>query len=243
MTDTTGCQHARQSLGVYVLGAIDPAERAEVDAHLASCQECREELAGLAGLPALLGRVPADEAARISGFAEDERLSLSGQDIHGTEPPSDTLTPLLSRMAHRRRVNRWRNLAAAAAVVLVAVGAAVGGASLAGSTSPGQQTPAAAGHWDQAQATDPATKAHVVVRYEGKSWGTRLEASVTGIPAGTTCQFWVLGSDGRKWAAGGWTVTNPYQQASYPASSPVPVGAVRGFEVTAGHTVLVHVAA
>jgi hypothetical protein len=83
----------------------------------------------------------------------------------------------------------------------------------------------------------------MAVRYEGEAWGTVMDASVTGIPAGTTCQFWVLGSDGRKWAAGGWTVTNPYGQTSYPASSPVPESSVRGFEVTSGHTVLVHVTA
>ena len=43
------CPEARPSLGVYVLGAINPVERGLVDAHLASCQECRDELAGLAG--------------------------------------------------------------------------------------------------------------------------------------------------------------------------------------------------
>src|ERR1022692_2946433 len=56
------CRDIRQALGVYVVGAIDPAERAAVDSHLSSCLDCREELAGLAGLPALLGRVPASEA-------------------------------------------------------------------------------------------------------------------------------------------------------------------------------------
>jgi len=37
--------------------AIDPAERSVVDVHLSTCPECREELAGLAGLPALLRRI------------------------------------------------------------------------------------------------------------------------------------------------------------------------------------------
>ena len=65
MTQTWDCTDARPSLGVYVLGAIDPAERALVDAHLATCRECRDELAGLAGLPALLARVNPDEISRI----------------------------------------------------------------------------------------------------------------------------------------------------------------------------------
>ena len=36
MTETMQCPEARVSLGVYVLGAIDPAERALVEAHLAT---------------------------------------------------------------------------------------------------------------------------------------------------------------------------------------------------------------
>ena len=55
MTPIWDCTDARPSLGVYVLGAIDPAERALVDAHLVTCRDCRDELAGLAGLPALGG--------------------------------------------------------------------------------------------------------------------------------------------------------------------------------------------
>jgi hypothetical protein len=263
MTDLTECQHVRQSLGVYVLGAIDPAERAEVDAHLAGCPDCRAELAGLAGLPALLGRVPVSEAARIAGFAvghlsgqesnENERLA-PGQDVpqagdeaddwadDWADEPADTLSPLLAKMAQRRRVNRWRNLAAAAAVVIVAAGAAIGVVSAGGSPSAPSHVGGAV-HWQQAQATAPGGRAHLVVRYAGMSWGTKLDASVTGIPAGTTCEFWVLGAHGGKWQAGGWTVTSMYQQSSYPGSSPVPASAVRGFEITAGHTVLVHVTA
>ncbi len=60
------CPEARISLGVYVLGAIDPAERALVDAHLATCRDCRDELAGLAGLPALLARVSTEEAIALA---------------------------------------------------------------------------------------------------------------------------------------------------------------------------------
>ena len=54
MTGMAGCREIKQALGVYVLGAIDPAERAQVDEHLASCADCREELASLAGSPARL---------------------------------------------------------------------------------------------------------------------------------------------------------------------------------------------
>ena len=59
MTSAWECADTRQALGVYVLGAIDPAERSLVDAHVSGCPECQDELAGLAGLPALLSRVGA----------------------------------------------------------------------------------------------------------------------------------------------------------------------------------------
>lgn len=65
MTRQMDCAEARLSLGVYVLGAIDPAERALVDSHLAGCRDCRDELAGLAGIPALLSRVGAEEALSL----------------------------------------------------------------------------------------------------------------------------------------------------------------------------------
>ena len=72
MTGMAGCREIKQALGVYVLGAIDPAERAQVDEHLSSCQECREELASLAGLPAMLRKVPIVEADSnpISAFLD-----------------------------------------------------------------------------------------------------------------------------------------------------------------------------
>jgi hypothetical protein len=48
------------SLGVYVLGAADAQERAQVGAHLLRCPECRAELARLEPLPGLLAGLPDD---------------------------------------------------------------------------------------------------------------------------------------------------------------------------------------
>lgn len=52
------------SLGVYVLGAADGAERALVEAHLPGCPDCRAELMKLAPLPGLLAGLPGDGRAR-----------------------------------------------------------------------------------------------------------------------------------------------------------------------------------
>jgi hypothetical protein len=46
------------SLGVYVLGAADHAERRRLERHLPGCQECLAELRRLAPLPGLLAGIP-----------------------------------------------------------------------------------------------------------------------------------------------------------------------------------------
>jgi predicted lipoprotein with Yx(FWY)xxD motif len=63
MDDADTCTGIRPALGVYLTGAIAPADRVVVVRHLAACADCRAELAGLAGLPALLRRPPVQAAA------------------------------------------------------------------------------------------------------------------------------------------------------------------------------------
>jgi hypothetical protein len=94
------CVQTRQELGVYLLGAIEPAQRALVDRHLATCAPCRAELAGLAELPALLRRVPAEEAGRLPADAP----ALT---------PGPSLSALVGRVSGIRRRN-WRLTLAAA---------------------------------------------------------------------------------------------------------------------------------
>src|ERR1700735_189213 len=115
MTHTWDCADARPSLGVYVLGAIEPAERSLVDAHLATCRDCRDELAGLAGLPALLARVNPDEISRICA---DDTVRTVTED----RPPRELIGTVLDLAAARRRRTRWRFAATAAAVVAIAGG-------------------------------------------------------------------------------------------------------------------------
>ena len=98
MSGTASCREIRHSLGVYVLGAIEPGERAQVDEHLATCADCREELASLAGLPALLRRVPTAEAERLA--VADQADSATG------ETPPDHLLPSLPGQYHVQSPSR-----------------------------------------------------------------------------------------------------------------------------------------
>ena len=143
MTGSADCRDIRHALGVYVLGAIDPAERAAVDSHLSMCPECREELAGLAGLPALLRRIPVGEAQQLADEPDDE--------LAGTDMPSDqVLDSLLTRTSRARQARRWRGLAAAAAVVLVAGAAGAAGWSALNPPAGGAWP---ARHWDTSSAS------------------------------------------------------------------------------------------
>ena len=112
-------------LGVYLAGAITPADRAMVVGHLASCERCRDELSELAALPGLLRRLPVQAAAQLPG---------SGATAPEPEAGDALLGRVLSRIAVRRRRRRW--VLTAAAAVLAAT-AAVGWALRPGPPPPG----------------------------------------------------------------------------------------------------------
>jgi len=221
------CAQARNELGVYVLGAIGPAERAQVDQHLATCPRCREELVGLAGLPGLLRRVPPDVATQA--WADDTSGSRPG-------PPLDRLISRVSAIRLRRR------LTAVAAALVIGLAAATGlqvlHAHLASTSA------AVAPRWIETNTGgNPATGAWAAVRYAAQPWGAELEVRVTGIPAGTRCQLRVTGAQGQEIAAGGWTIIAGSQHTWYPASVPWPTASLRGFDITAGGHTLVTVRA
>jgi hypothetical protein len=116
VTGTGACGEIRVALGVYVLGAIGPADRNAVDVHLACCADCRDELAGLAGLPAVLGRVPVGDVDSLVLDGDDGSGSGSRHEL----PPDPGLRSLLGRAASHRM---WSRLAAAAAGLIAGAGA------------------------------------------------------------------------------------------------------------------------
>lgn len=98
--------------GAYILGALSPAERADYERHLPSCDQCRQSVATLAVLPGLLGRLDPDTATPPF-----------------TAPP--TLLPRLLAAAarsrrHERRRRVWGSVAVTAAAAMIAVVVGVG---------------------------------------------------------------------------------------------------------------------
>jgi hypothetical protein len=234
MTGSWDCAETRISLGVYVLGAIDPAERALVDAHLATCRDCRDELAGLAGIPALLARVSSEETGRIA--AEE-----AGPGGPADEPPPELIGTVLDLAAARRRRSRWRYPAAAAAVVMIAGGLFGGLRSLASPAAPASAVAFSPGpgSWDWAQGISKTTKERAWVAYAAERWGTVLAARVRGIPVGTTCQLWVVRADGTRTRAAAWTTARDEGQVWYWGSMPRTAKGISHFEITAGNKLLV----
>jgi anti-sigma factor RsiW len=228
VTGARECADTRYLLGVYVVGAIDPADRAAADAHLARCAGCRAELAGLAALPALLGRVPAAEAGGLSPDEAEWDLSFAPQ-------PDADLPWLLGRAARFRRARRRREAAVAAAVLVIAgAGAAAAGHVLdPASAAPGRTA------WTTVSARNARTRASATVDYAPIGRRTALEVQVGRIPAGTACQLRVTNSRGQQAAAGGWTVVPGRPAAWYPASASFPAATIRSFEVTADGKTLV----
>lgn len=205
------CSWVRTSLGVYVLGAIEPAERAEVDAHLPSCALCRDEVAALAGLPALLGRISEEQISEVA------------------DPPPALLEQLLTKAAAERpnRRRQWFSLAVAAVLVLI-VGALIGALLSPGSggpstpplarSSPPPATSAPATpqqpRLEERSAMDPVTRVEAWVGMRDQAWGTALTLRLKGAPTGAHCRMFAVAKNGHRDVAGAWHYggKNEYEQ-------------------------------
>jgi anti-sigma factor RsiW len=128
------CPHALDS-GAYVLGALAPIEREGYERHLADCATCREEVAELAVLPGLLGRLDAATAADVA----------SGIAVAAPPKAPETVLPrtLWAAQAHRtelRRRGRWQTAATAVVAACLTLILSFGGwltlQSLGGGSTP-----------------------------------------------------------------------------------------------------------
>ena len=234
MTQTWDCAEARPSLGVYVLGAIDPAERGLVDAHLVTCRDCRDELAGMAGLPALLARVNPDEISRICA---DDTVRPMASDDH---PPEELLGTVLGLAEARRRRNRWRYLSAAAAVVAIAGGLFAGLSSATSTTVTHTVVVASAGRapgkpWRR-PTRPPGRPPPSPTRKQ--LWGNAFQVLADDIPVGTTCQLWVVHPDGTRTQVAAWTTARDEGKVWYGGSMASTAGSISKFVITAGKPAL-----
>ncbi len=217
----------RLALGGYVLGTLPSAEMERVRIHLTECAECRAEHTLLAGLPALLATVTEAEASgrtvpMTDGDLADRLVARAAESAQGSLPdrpavPAASKTPaggvlerLLQQAAARRR-RTWRLQLAGAAASLTLIAAAAGGTWLAAVGSVGSQAtppgPTAPTAWRTFSGSDPTTGVTASVKVSPSAWGSVLQVSAKGAPAGITCRLQAVGpggarADGATWRAG-----------------------------------------
>ncbi|HET7012923.1 MAG TPA: zf-HC2 domain-containing protein [Streptosporangiaceae bacterium] len=216
------CRRFRELLGVYVVGAIEPSERSLLDDHLNQCYGCREELAGLAVLPALLHRIPVSEAEQF--------IEPSPDAVDPDNPAPRVLSRLLVEVRARQRSRRLRTVLAAAAAVVIAASGSVAVSSVLDHRS----HPAVA--VDRVFAKSGPFSGEV--KYVGVGSGTKIWVNVKGVPEKTFCMFYVTTNDGRTELVGGWLVGQEGGTIWYPSKAKIAEQSVTGFLVTSRGKVL-----
>ncbi len=219
---TVPCDEAEISLGVLVLGALEPGEREEVEAHVATCPRCAAALADIAPLPGLLHRV---------------KMSASEMAGEGFTPaPEHVLETALARVRDERVVPvrrqtsaNWQPVLAAAAAAIVAV--AIGLAAWSQVHHAPQRVVAAA------SSPTSGISANVVLTPTGS--GTALDVSLSGVRAGEHCELVAISHDGLREVTSTW-VADYEGMASLTGSTGLSTADISQLEIvtTGGETLL-----
>jgi hypothetical protein len=236
------------TLGVYLLGALEPEDRSSFEAHLASCDTCRSELVRLAPLPGLLNQItPADfDVTGELPILTDQLLSGSPVPVlEAIEPPLPMfdLPPLppvepepatpAPAPAPPPGKRYWLVAAAAALVLAVTVGGIVAYQAFQDRPVPQQAQvappPAQVDEGVAWSATDPNTGIRADVRLIARSWGTEFKVWMFNVPSDKLCRMRVVARTGYKEHAqpyrevAGWWATSHAPDEMIPGSTSIEV--------------------
>lgn len=118
-------EEIQELLGAYALHAVEPDEIEMIERHLEDCPRCRAEVAGHREVATLLGNSGGDAPEGLWDRIADQ-LEEAPPPMRLTLPDGPgTVVPLAPRRRPRREGFATRMLAAAAAFVIVALGAQV----------------------------------------------------------------------------------------------------------------------
>jgi anti-sigma factor RsiW len=179
--------HVREELGGYVLGALDPEERAAVAAHLAACPDCAAEYARLAGLPAMLRPAEGLEIPDAPPGVEERLLDRLAQQ-RGAKVRGGGLRGIARR---RAAVARWRAprlTRARSALAAALAGAALGAAATALALSTGAGDDAQPGAQYALQLTGAGGASARAELQPGRG-GTEVHLWVKGLPPGAEAVY------------------------------------------------------
>ncbi len=203
----------------YVLGSLSAAERREFETHMAHCPPCREAVADLSGVPALLSQLDRDEVAAIDESGPAPEMS------------EELLPSLLATVRWRRRRTRvvtW--VASAAAAAVLAIGVFVG---LEGwSSTPAQQVTASAEPMAQVGTTLLTSS----VQVSNQHWGTSINLKCVCLaPLNAhhdTLAMVVVGRDGSQTRLATW-VAVPGHTANPAGAISTPIDQIAAVQVVA----------
>ncbi|MFF0816582.1 anti-sigma factor family protein [Rhodococcus sp. NPDC003318] len=160
----------------HVLGSLDADDRRAYERHLASCDTCAMAVAEVAGLPALLGRVPAHQALELDSAKDPSAVVVALRDGAVGDPPPDLLPRLIARTRPRRRWGRALGVAVVAALV-VAAGVVVVSVLPIQPSGPSANAPQGPSAPVTAQAMEPVVPSPITadVSVIPQEWGTRID--------------------------------------------------------------------
>ncbi|MDP7703816.1 anti-sigma factor [Mycobacterium sp. TY815] len=201
----------------YVLGSLSAAERREFETHLADCASCREAVAELSGVPALLSQLSREDVVAINE--------------PGPAPRTPELVPsLLEAVRWRRRRTRLTWLASAAAAVVLGIGVLVGVNTYVGT----QSQPVAVAAQPMAQVGTKMLTSTVSLSNE--HWGTfiNLQCFCLAPPDAhhDTLAMVVVGRDGSQTRLATW-VAEPGHMATPAGSISTPMDQIASVRVVA----------
>lgn len=176
---------ARLALGALVLGALEPDERAAVEAHATTCAACTAELAELAGLPGLLERLSPAQAAAIAP---------------GPAGPGDELLQRVLARAGARRASR-RTLATWTAATTAAA-AGIAWLFVAGPLATPQRASVVV-----VDGRDASSDVWGQITLSPTPNGTQVVLDLTGVRPGEECELVAWTDDGRKEVTSTWQAT------------------------------------
>lgn len=201
----------RELTAAHVLGALDPADRAELEAHLEVCETCRQDVVDFAPLPALLARLDLSEVAGDPPEASDaDRLVLA----------------VRADVARIERSRRWWQRTAVAVAVAAAV--ALGAVLVVndGGGDPDDPWPGVAMAVEVASAE---TTAHVVA--DERDWGTYVHVTAEDLPARDLYAVWTVDRSGAWAPVGSWAPT-PDGRAELGCSTALALGEIDRVVIT-----------
>jgi hypothetical protein len=228
------CTHT-STLGVYLLGALEPEDRSTFEAHLSGCDMCRSELVRLAPLPGLLNQITLADFEDVPEIPPIEPVAPGPEPAPPVAEPPEPVAELPSPIVMdlppgptdvprdpRLRRRYWLIAAAAALVVVLAVSGVVTYQALNGPAGNEHETVTWSG-------TNAVTGAHADVELVHRSWGTQVNIWMSNMPPGRHCKLMVRAKTGYRnqqdyKEVAGWWGTDAYDpNEAIPAATSIDI--------------------